>query len=39
MTPAERDQTAEIRTVLARIAKHGDLFAGVLRGTKKLPPV
>jgi bifunctional non-homologous end joining protein LigD len=28
-----------IRTVLARIEKRGDLFAGVLRGTKKLPSV
>jgi bifunctional non-homologous end joining protein LigD len=28
-----------IRTVLPRIAERGDLFAGVLRGTKKLPAV
>jgi bifunctional non-homologous end joining protein LigD len=28
-----------IRTVLARIEKKGDLFAGVLRGTKTLPLV
>jgi bifunctional non-homologous end joining protein LigD len=28
-----------IRTLRARIAERGDLFAGVLRGTKKLPAV
>jgi bifunctional non-homologous end joining protein LigD len=27
------------RTLLARVEKHGDLFAGALRGTQKLPPV
>jgi bifunctional non-homologous end joining protein LigD len=28
-----------VRTVLDRIDRHGDLFAGALRGTKKLPAV
>jgi bifunctional non-homologous end joining protein LigD len=28
-----------IKTVLARVERYGDLFAGALRGTKRLPPV
>jgi bifunctional non-homologous end joining protein LigD len=28
-----------VRTVIERVARHGDLFAGVLRGTKRLPRV